>query len=165
MLGCFTLLQTQLDKVSALHLRSQLHRFPEIRRYVKLNHLGHNNLFDHIPSAGRLPPAFKFQQTYQIHPHRQRTESHNRSLCKSALQTAHDLIHMVLPEGACGNKVVPVLPTLSTSAHRSSTLPSPLRSYPAPQYRLPRAVPSRVLPSPTYPPSLPTQPPLTPQPS
>jgi hypothetical protein len=33
---------------------------------------------------------------YQVHPQLQRTESHNRSFCKSALQTAHDLIHMLV---------------------------------------------------------------------
>ena len=31
---------------------------------------------------------------YHVHPQLQRTESHNRSLRKTALQTAHDLIHM-----------------------------------------------------------------------
>ena len=30
------------------------------------------------------------------HPHWQRTESHNRGFFRSALHTAHDLIHMVL---------------------------------------------------------------------
>jgi hypothetical protein len=33
---------------------------------------------------------------YQIHPQLQRTESHNRSLRSSVLQTAHDLIHMLV---------------------------------------------------------------------
>ena len=33
---------------------------------------------------------------YQIHPQLQRTESHNRSLRSSVLQTAHDLIHILV---------------------------------------------------------------------
>jgi len=41
----------------------------------------------------RLDPD-ESPESYQIHPQLQRMESHNRRLRKSALQTAHDLIHI-----------------------------------------------------------------------
>jgi len=46
-----------------------------------------NGLF-HLSITPQTP------MVYQIHPQLQRTESHSRSLRRSALQTGHDLIHM-----------------------------------------------------------------------
>jgi hypothetical protein len=59
-LGRFLRRQTKLDNFSKLHLRSRL-RSPEVCRYVKLNHLCHDNLLDLIASVDRLPSAFKLQ--------------------------------------------------------------------------------------------------------
>src|SRR5229473_5410959 len=121
MLGRFPRLRTRLDEFSGLRLRRSLQRFPKTRRYVKLDHLCHDNLLDLIPSVSRLRSAFKLQSPYQVHPHRQRTESHNRNLRKSPLHTAHDLIHMVLlqmvlPQVLCGNRLRPFF-RLSQATH------------------------------------------------
>jgi len=54
-------------------LRPRLHRLLQLPIYV---------------GAG-CNSAFRLQWPYQTHPHWQRTDSHNWSLCKSALQMAH----------------------------------------------------------------------------
>jgi len=54
--------------------------------------------------------SFQSPSPYHIHPQRQRTESDNRSLYNSALQTAHDLIHTsVLLRTGCAGAVAGTL--------------------------------------------------------
>ena len=61
-------------------------------------------------------------------------------MCKSALQTAHDLIHIVLSYGSCGKKVASVFPVLSNDGHLSQTSPRPVLSYLYPENRQPGVV-------------------------
>src|SRR2546428_14045291 len=88
---------------------------------------------------------FRLQWPYQIHPHGQRTDSHNRSLCKSALQTGHDLIHIGFPRGSCENRFAPVFPDPSSDQHLLPTSPRPVRSCPHFQNLQPVATPCLLL--------------------
>ena len=45
--------------------------------------------------------SVEIRKFYQVHPQLQRTELHNRSFRKSALQTAHDLIHTLVSLASC----------------------------------------------------------------
>src|ERR1700730_16746155 len=77
--------------------------------------------------------AFRLQWPYQTHPHRQRTDSHNWRLCKSALQMAHDLIHIGFPRGSRENRLTSVFPNPSSDVRLLPTSPRPALSCPDPQ--------------------------------
>lgn len=55
------------------------------------------------------------RRRYHSHPHWQRTESHNRSFFKSALQTAHDLIHIAMLPNPIGTSRARKIAFLGTS--------------------------------------------------
>jgi len=68
-------------------------------------------------------------------------ESHNLSLCKSALQAVRDLIHIAPPQGSRRKKVASVFPTLSSAGLLSQTSPWPVLQYLDSRNRQPLAVP------------------------
>jgi hypothetical protein len=88
MLGGFRCLGAKLDNFSGLPLRSPFQRFPENRRYVKVNHLCHDYL---LVSCLRIfvsvaAIAFHLQYPHCISV----AKSHNRSLSNSALYSSHN---------------------------------------------------------------------------
>lgn len=86
-------------------------------------------------------------QPYQIHPHWQRTESHSRTLRKSDLQTAQDLIHIGSSHGPAQATLCPRLQNLSIEAGPSPKVLGPVLSYPDPSKWLPSGVPCPLLPA------------------
>jgi hypothetical protein len=111
-LGRFLRPQAKLDNLSRLSQGNRPQRFPKVLRYVKLNNDCHCNLLLMSVLWGDAIGFQSFQSPspYHIHPQRHRTESDNRSLYNSALQTAHDLIHTaLLPRTRCAGAVAGTL--------------------------------------------------------
>ena len=93
--------QTELDHFSPLLRRTPLHALRERRRYVKLNHSCHKSILLVVGYLAKYGLTDPFQCPCHSHPHSQRTESINLSFFRSALHTAHDLIHMFLLLYSC----------------------------------------------------------------
>lgn len=88
--------QAELEHFSPLLLRNPLHALRERRRYVKLNHSCHKSILLVVGYLAKYGLTDPFQCPCHSHPHSQRTESISLSFFRSALHTAHDLIHMFL---------------------------------------------------------------------
>ena len=94
--GRFLRRQTELEHFSPLLRRKPLHALRERRRYVELNYSCHKSVLLVVCYLANHNVAHPFQCPCHSHPHSQRTESINLSFFRSALHTAHDLIHMFL---------------------------------------------------------------------